>query len=270
MLEEDEGLSFWPSVSDLFLTLFIVAIALAVLGLLILSKDQTGSAVTVDDEPGGPEQIEALELELAQVALRNGALEQDLASAESHIERMEQELLGLEGVEVPRGDRPPIIVISDSDRSFFFDLGSSLVGSEFESDLRLRAFKELASEILVRNRSGQLNVDTLEVIGHTDGVPVTGGGNLDQGLPEYLRGEDEAFESLLPGSNNDLGLLRAMAIKRAWHGFVEQHPSRDLLGQIAVRTYSAGQTLPINLGRVDLEDARARRIEIRLTKLGES
>jgi len=88
-------------------------------------------------------------------------------------------------------------------------------------------------------------------------------------LPKVLGGSDTAMGGLMPGSNNDLGLLRALAIKQAWQGFVADHADRAGIEPIKVRTYSAGQTLPVERGRFDVEDARARRIELRLTKLPE-
>jgi hypothetical protein len=119
-----------------------------------------------------------------------------------------------------------------------------------------------------RNGNGRLNVDTLEVIGHTDGIGFKHHwSNLDERLPALLSGGEAALDHLMPGSNNDLGLLRALAIKQTWQRFVAAHLERAHLAQIEVRTYSAGQTLPVEAGRFSAEDPRARRIELRLTKL---
>lgn len=166
-------------------------------------------------------------------------------------------------------DKPPIITIADADKRHFFASGSAEVSPEFVTDLDQSGFQEIAAEILKRNQGETQAVDTLEIIGHTDGIPVAQRGNLDAVLPEVLDGAIDDFKKLSPGSNNDLGLLRAIAIKHAWQRFVDDQPDaeRKMLGAISVRTYSAGQTLPVETGGYRAADARSRRIELRLTKL---
>ncbi|HYN77625.1 MAG TPA: hypothetical protein VES73_07520, partial [Lamprocystis sp. (in: g-proteobacteria)] len=150
----------------------------------------------------------------------------------------------------------------------FFSTGRAEVDEAFASDLSIGAFNEIANEIIRRNRTHGLSVDTLEVIGHTDGLPFRGKGNLDQLLPDVLNGR-MGIDRLKPGSNNDLGLLRALAIKQAWLKFIpdRSEPEQAQLKLIEVRTYSAGQTLPVDPGHFQAGDPRARRIELRLTKL---
>lgn len=85
------------------------------------------------------------------------------------------------------------------------------------------------------------------------------------------------FLRLTPGSNNDLGLLRALANKSELLGFVAEDANRVQLEQIEVRCYSAGQTIPEGIEPSDVlvrsadlfkkENEQFRRIEIRLTKL---
>lgn len=356
MIHDDEsgsGASYWPSVSDLFMTLFIIAVAMAasVLFVFLPNPDDEYVVTTV---PRGyieslqdriidleyevtvlqtslhwskkersqseqelaqcPDQLAALrarlvasqkeifrlERELVQCRDRLITLRGQLDSAQQERSRIEQELnqyrdqvialrseLDSERRERSRlkeaedqrrdqlgqcirerDDKPPIITIADS--GVFFPAGSAVVTPAFESYLHARGFDEIASEIIRRNSKGALNVDTLEVIGHTDGIPLKkGSGNLDAALPKVLAGTDAALTGLIAGSNNDLGLLRALAIKQAWQRFVAGHAHRTQIEPIKVRTYSAGQTLPVEPGRFDVEDARARRIELRLTKLPE-
>lgn len=166
-------------------------------------------------------------------------------------------------------DKPPIITIADADKRHFFASGSAAVSPDFVIDLDQGSFKEIAAEIIRRNKSDVQTVDTLEIIGHTDGIPVARRGNLDSVLPEILGGIHDDFRKLSPGSNNDLGLLRALAIKQAWLDFVAVQPPSDSekLAAISVRTYSAGQTIPVDSANYRAEDARSRRIELRLTKL---
>jgi flagellar motor protein MotB len=359
MISDDElghTVSYWPSVSDLFMTLFVVAIALVGAVVLVVLPDPTdqlvvariigpvnqiraelgtlppvedGSVKTVVEaalqetavktvtrlegyadalgELGQEivaridleEKIEALQAESeqyraalldAQTAKKNAkqtaeALTQatseleearnrellvlaDIETARAEVEALEQKVITLELVKGLRlDDKPPIITIADADKRHFFSSGSAALTPDFEADLAAGGFQEIAAEILKRNRDGRQAVDTLEIIGHTDGVPVARRGNLDSVLPVLLDGDSSGFERLSPGSNNDLGLLRALAIKHAWSEFVEQHPENEQLRPIAVRTYSAGQTLPVDAGGYRAADARSRRIELRLTKL---
>jgi outer membrane protein OmpA-like peptidoglycan-associated protein len=352
--EREYELSYWPSVSDLFMTMFIIAMALVVVVLfvrlpnpidkmvvakLIAQTNEIRSAV--DSFPPVPKnaglekiadnleltaaevrdvisryrdlvgssivgaaskhrkeianlmaRIKGLrqQLETTQIAeelaerrlLKIQALEQRLASLTSNenslrrrlnmsaeeIDRLEQTLARLADGKRRLEDKPPIITVADGGN--FFPSGSAVVGVEFEKDLKTFAFSKIAEEILSRNLYGQGDVNTLEIIGHTDGIRVNGRGNLDEELPSILSGLTREFGKLRPGSNNDLGLLRALAIRNAWQDFAREHEESALLSKIAVRTYSAGQTLPVTQGRFSEEDSRARRIELRLTKLTEN
>jgi hypothetical protein len=144
---------------------------------------------------------------------------------------------------------------------------------KFVEGLRKNEFKQLAEEIIARQEMGRVKVDTLEIIGHTDGVPFSGrSGNLDQFLPDALVGVRQ-ISTLIPGSNNDLGLLRALAVREQWEKFISEHENEDILRKIEVRCYSAGQTIiPSPQGELKAQDyrqndPRARRIEMRLTRL---
>ena len=170
--------------------------------------------------------------------------------------------------------RPPNIQIVDKE-GYRFESGSSAMGSDFISALRRNEFPLLANEIVDREAEGRVKVDTLEVIGHTDGAPLSSGGNLDKKLPDVLTGRFK-ISTLTPGSNNDLGLLRALAVREQWESFIDGHERRDILRKIHVRCYSAGQTiLPYTKDDALADDfrqpdPRARRIEMRLTRLLDS
>lgn len=169
-------------------------------------------------------------------------------------------------------DKPPNIQIVDKE-GYRFESGSSAMGSDFISALQKNEFALLANEIVDREAEGRVKVDTLEIIGHTDGAPLSSAGNLDKKLPDVLAGQFK-ISTLTPGSNNDLGLLRALAVREQWEGYIAGHEQRDILRKIHVRCYSAGQTiLPFAKDKAMADDfrqpdARARRIEIRLTRLG--
>jgi hypothetical protein len=159
-----------------------------------------------------------------------------------------------------------------------------VISSKFSTALRAKVpdgnggfneppFPRIAAEIISR----QERVDTLEVIGHTDGVPLSTSGTLDQQIPELLAGEIGGSRRLSAGSNNDLGLLRALALKQEWIEYIKLYePIADqvILQRITLRCYSAGQTiLPLPEMNPTPDSFRrknesARRIEMRLTRLG--
>ncbi|MDF1826633.1 MAG: hypothetical protein P1U68_18465 [Verrucomicrobiales bacterium] len=353
MIDEEEDFvtsGYWPSVTDLFITLFVIAIAiLAVVSFVLLPKNdivaeerailvavgldlrsitkpandlreeldleeiretQSASQIVValeetcmaavdklrelkqrieklKDADKAREELAKLQDKYSFLEQRNQELEKLLAEFESKdlssILTQNRELRSqLIEAEKKRGeaerklhDKPPIIRIDEQKEEYRFTSGSSTIEEEFSEGLRSNEFVRLAGEIIARQDADRVKVDTLEIIGHTDGVPVKeGGGNLDDKLPSVLAGES-SLSSMEPGSNNDLGLLRALAVKQEWESYVEKHDQKAILKQLSVRCYSAGQTiLPEAVDEPDRssflkKDPKARRIEMRLTRLSE-
>jgi len=347
--------SYWPSVTDLFLTLFIIAIAIvAVVFYVLLPTNNVGldralvNAVgsdldrvrkpmnqlreTLELESIGknirpPEVIKALEetcatgraqieflrsrikelqdqlarlmgtkdqqAEMERLLKENETLKRQLESLQQQMENLlrtvggdpdailkiirENEDLRRDKEDLTKQlhDKPPNIRFSEEKQEYRFESGKSVMGPEFIRGLNENEFSRLASEIVERQEEGRVKVDTLEIIGHTDGAPVGRGGNLDQRLPEILAGTRSDLSSLSPGSNNDLGLLRALAVRIQWELYVETHPNKDVLQKINVRCYSAGQTIlphadtKPEVAEFRKSDPSARRIEMRLTRLGD-
>lgn len=347
--------SYWPSVTDLFLTLFIIAIAIvAVVFCALLPTNNVGKdralvhavgndlhhvrepmnrlrtalelqpleasarpsdviAALTETCDTGKSQIEFLRARIKdlqdQLTLLMGTNDQQAAmerllkeneALKSQLQSLQQEMKNLlqtvggdpeaimniirENGDLKREkeeltkqlhDKPPNIRISEEKQAYRFESGKSVMGREFIQGLNENEFSRLAGEIVDRQEEGRVKVDTLEIIGHTDGAPVGRGGNLDQRLPEILAGTRSDLSSLSPGSNNDLGLLRALAVRIQWEIYVETHPERDVLEKINVRCYSAGQTIlphpdtKPEVAEFRKSDPSARRIEMRLTRLGE-
>lgn len=353
MSDSDDDISsqgYWPSVTDLFLTLFIIAIAIvAVVFCALLPTNNVGKdralvhAVgndlrhvrepmnrlrwTLGLEPvnmavGPSEVISSLsktcdtavsqidrlrsqvedlqdrlsrlmgtndmQAEIEQLLKENDQLKHQLETIQQQLNELLQTLgadpeairkIIQENEDLRRQlhDKPPNIQIVDKE-GYRFESGSSAMGSEFISALRRNEFPLLASEIIDREAKDRVKVDTLEIIGHTDGVPISSNGNLDQKLPDVLTGRFE-ISALTPGSNNDLGLLRALALRQQWLDYVESYrpiESRDVLRQVSIRCYSAGQTILAvrahNPKPTDFRanDPKARRIEMRLTRLNKA
>lgn len=345
-LESDNGNhNYWPGVADLFLSLFIIAVAMLVVifavllpinsvgfdpglvhaigtdskhlrepmnklraalglaeipittpalslmkahsetndrGVLEISKLQNAnSALRVQLE--AVEQTGDYPAQISSLAQQNGLLRAERdhliekLAAEKGTDTEQLKLIARQRDEYLRQlhDKPPIIQISEQKEEYRFESGSALMGEAFARGLMDNEFQTLANEILERSRGDGVKIDTLEVIGHTDGSPVATQGNFDSQLPMLLAGDVSNFSNLVPGSNNDLGLLRALAVKQKWSEFVEKNENREILEKIDVRCYSAGQTIPpkevLNPQVNDFIEANsgARRIEMRLTRLKE-
>ncbi len=189
--------------------------------------------------------VSELEGQVTQLKTENGTLKEDLVKARKV------------------NDKPPIISLPETS-GYKFDSGTAHLSEEFSTLLDKTVFAQI-QKVLERG-----DVNTIEIIGHTDGQvrkhPRTG--NLDTQLGYVLLGQQSA-EALVFGSNADLGLVRAVAVRRKIETWLSD---QGLSGRIQARCYSAANSVPLNdqLDKPDVfagkEDAR-RRIEIRFTQL---
>jgi len=157
-----------------------------------------------------------------------------------------------------RSDVPPIIIIPD-DKAFRFPIGSA----QLSQPLRQYIWGNLTQTILTNRR--KYKIDTIEVIGHTDGQPnQVPNGNLDSLLENSVA--VKKLDSLVPSSNVDLGLMRALAITIELYKV--QIKKSELKG-LQFRAYSAGQLYLPN-GSFALPDRNPdnsrRRIEVRFIR----
>lgn len=332
---------YWPSVTDLFITLFIISIViLGAVFFVLLPKNNIPASDEVQIAVGKDfnkviEPINRLRVEIGMNPVRyrgasqaindlaetsDAAIEllrelkkndpdgmaarirdleaqvkelkemvRQLAELQKRIKELEEnnQALFRENQELKRqlNENNVNVVVDEQREEFRFDSGSPMIKQDFSKALRFKSpdgkggfhkppFPHIAAEIIKRKD----RVDTLEVIGHTDGVPLTTTGNLDQRLPELLARRLDGNRNLIAGSNNDLGLLRALELKVQWLDYVDSFvpaSERAILKRINIRCYSAGQTILPD--RVDdpkpadfrKNDPRARRIEMRLTRLGD-
>lgn len=188
-------------------------------------------------------------------ALNGGTIDDLIAN----MQKLEKEL----------NDKPPIINLTEgAAREFLFPSGKADLPSTFSERLRNETFPELQKVLINYQR-----IDTLEIVGHTDGSPIVRKGNLDTQIPKLLDGTVKEG-TLSPGSNTDLGLMRALAIRNEWNEWLllRTDDEQIRLKQINVRCYSAAQTVPVKKVTPNFdwlaEDASARRIEIRFLQLG--
>lgn len=163
-------------------------------------------------------------------------------------------------------DAPPILIIPTTGR-YQFNVGSA----ELPDPLKEYIQSELIPTIEVNYKT--YKIDAVEIIGHTDGQPVSGQvSNLDLSLEPVLAGVLPQ-QQLIAGSNVDLGLMRSMSVVQAIRSHQTANP---WLNSLQFRAYSAGQMMlpdgslsgldePPNRGN----QPQRRRIEIRFTRLGE-
>ena len=152
-------------------------------------------------------------------------------------------------------EKPPLIRLTE-EQSFRFDTGSYNLSPAFMKSLGRRIPE-------IRDTIRRYGIDSIEVIGHTDGQPSPGLSNLDLLLPSSS--QSASLHGYRVGSNTDLGLLRAIAVANYLKKKIDLDGSRTLV----IRPYSAGSLIAGD-GRYKPADSRdradRRRIEIRFTR----
>lgn len=149
------------------------------------------------------------------------------------------------------------IVIDEKSGKFKFQSGSAQLNPALKTYIRQRIIP--AIETITKDRE----IDFIQVIGHTDGQGIQKTSNLDKNI-ESVASRKQSVKMLVPGSNTDLGLMRALAV-------VQEIESTGKLKNVKFRAFSAGQLyLPSGkLAAVNRDaDASRRRIEIRFIPPG--
>ena len=153
------------------------------------------------------------------------------------------------------GEWPPFLSLSEAG-GYFFDSGKATLRPEFEANLRSTVIP------LLEQYTKDYNVDVIEVIGHTDEVPMVGRSNLDSSLISASSGS-LPIASLQSTDNAGLAIARAVAVVRV----LRADPK---LSHITVLPLSGAQLIvPVDQvadGSSRGDDQSRRRIEIRLRK----
>ncbi|MFN6468929.1 MAG: flagellar motor protein [Nostoc sp. SerVER01] len=237
LLDDDDD-SFGPG-TDLIVSLLAILLIAIALGANIYQKKLDKAVSALDDA-----QIRA---KLAE--RRTEVVEKRVELAESRVKDLKKQ-------------ETPIINIPATSR-YQFESKSAVLPLSLASALS----NELAPQIDAIVREYQ--VDVVEVIGHTDGQQIErsssnqSSSNLDSTL-EKVTTENQDITTLTPGSNADLGLMRALSV-------IQVLQKNSKLKGLKFRAYSAAQlTLPDgNFAPANREpDPTRRRIEIRFTRLG--
>lgn len=157
---------------------------------------------------------------------------------------------------------PPQITITANQHDF--PSGSA----ELTPDLEEFISNDLINQI--ENNVKEYDINTVVVIGHTDGQALSSKtSNIDNTLKKVSI-DKLPIEKLNPGSNAELGLMRALAVVKKLHEIQKQGTLlQGLDPKRGYRVYSAAQ-LMLNNGEFappdPKPDAQRRRIEIYFTK----
>ena len=271
--EAAETLNVWPSFTDLMANAFMI-ISLFLLLTLFKSLFLKYAAEETEQNLSDTErQVRLLQRELA-------TLENELGESTSNVRQLKKTSSDLQRLLLSSNQQsrsqinilqseirrlksaPPVVVIQDSG-GYQFDSGSASLPEELKDYITM----DLVDRI--ERISQQRNLYVVEIIGHTDGQVNFGNGNLDRQLEEVAQGK-QPIDSLKPGSNADLGLMRALEVVKQLQAVQEQ---TGRLRGVQFRPYSAAQ---LQLPTGDFSppnrdpDANRRRIEIRFSPLGKA
>lgn len=154
-----------------------------------------------------------------------------------------------------KGQWPPFFNLSEAG-GYYFDSGKATLKPAFRDNLQRVVVPLLAKNI------ADYGVDIVEVIGHTDEVPMGGRSNLDAKL---IAASDKRFGigDLRPADNAGLAIARAVAV-------VQILRTDPRLKGVTILPLSAAQMIvPIDRaadGTAAASDQTRRRIEIRLRR----
>jgi len=273
---DSNTLNIWPSFTDLMANSFMI-ISLFLLLVLFKSLFLKYTAEETETNLDASEQqvrllkrqVVALENELSsrnniinsrdntinRLRRTSSNLQSLLQSSDERIEIVELENRRLKSA-------PPVVVIQDSGE-YQFASGSAILPVE------LRNYISTDLVNLIEQISQQNNLYVVEIIGHTDGqVNFNSTSNLDQQLEAVANGK-KPINSLIPGSNADLGLMRSLEVVKQLQATQKQ----DRLPGVQFRAYSAAQ-LQLPSGEFASASrqpsASRRRIEIRFSPLGKA
>jgi flagellar motor protein MotB len=154
-----------------------------------------------------------------------------------------------------KGEWPPFFSLSEAG-GYYFESGKATLRPDFERKLRAAVIPALRKNI------GDYGVDVVEVIGHTDEVPMVGTSNLDTTLIRASANQLPT-EALRSTDNAGLAIARAVAVIK----ILRADPR---LRDVTILPLSGAQMIvPVDKvanGTANKSDQLRRRIEIRLRR----
>lgn len=158
--------------------------------------------------------------------------------------------------------KPPLITLSAAD-GFSFPSSTAIITKDFHDKLQGTIIPDIIA------RANEHGLDLVEVVGHTDEVPINSHGktNLDQWLIPLLQGKVNP-DTLTAVDNTGLAMMRAVVVSK-----LLVLDDRIQAAKLTVVPLSAGQLIrqdgkPSDGG--SWTDAGRRRIDLRLRRLRES
>lgn len=154
-----------------------------------------------------------------------------------------------------KGQWPPFFSLSEAG-GYFFESGKATLRSEFQNNMKKAVIPALAQNIK------DYDVDVVEVIGHTDEVPMGGTSNLDQSIIQASAGRFP-ISGLRSNDNAGLAMARAVSVVRVLR-------ADPRLANVTILPLSGAQMIvPVDHvadGTQRGSDQSRRRIEIRLRR----
>lgn len=154
-----------------------------------------------------------------------------------------------------KGEWPPFFSLSEAG-GYYFEPGKATLRPEFERNLKSSVIP------LLRKNIDDYGVDVVEVIGHTDEVPMVGNSNLDQNLIAASASRF-AIAGLQSTDNAGLAIARAVSVVH----ILRADPR--LAGVTILPLSGAQMIIPVDRpadGTAAGSDKQRRRIEIRLRR----
>lgn len=191
---------------------------------------------------------------LADAAIGQRVREAAAASGVKDTDKFTEELVSAAS-KGRKGQWPPFFSLSEAG-GYFFDSGKATLRPEFDRNLRSQIIPMLARSVK------DYDVDVVEVIGHTDEVPMSGESNLDRQL---IGASASRFPiaGLRSTDNAGLAMARAVAVVRILRA------DRRLANVTILPLSGAQMIVPVDHmadGSARGDDQRRRRIEIRLRR----
>lgn len=184
---------------------------------------------------------------------REAAAEAGIEDPRSYIRSVPEQLR-----DAKKSGFPPFFSLSEA-RGYYFDSGRATLRPGFEQNLRSEVIPRLAQFI------EEYDIDVVEVIGHTDEVPMVGTSNLDSRLIAASQGQFP-IGALRSTDNSGLAMARAVSV-------VTVLRSDPRLSKVSILPLSGAQmVVPVDKvadGRSAGSDQSRRRIEIRLRRTTE-
>lgn len=153
------------------------------------------------------------------------------------------------------GEWPPFFSLSEAG-GYYFDSGKATLRPEFRRNL-----KDQVIPLLVKNLK-DYDVDVIEVIGHTDEVPMVGQSNLDSQLIDASAGR-YPIAGLRSNDNAGLAMARAVSVVQVLRA------DPRLRGVTVLPLSGAQMIVPVDTaadGSQRSSDRNRRRIEMRLRR----